>query len=359
MFRMDRRNGHGGPAPTTQAGVDETSWNYKRHDEPEPGDFPALDLQSESESVDLPSPISTARFYELINGRRVSPRPLNDDARGAVNGRDLADVPELLFRDKTNPPVMESSTPVGSPRPVLADAAGLQSQLGEKQSLIKDLREENAKLKAHLETKNGELATQRRELVSLREEHAQLIQNYAHDREQWAKVLKSHAFEVESLNAQKGKLEAQLETARVEALAGIQDRETLAAQLEIATKEGADWLNKYEAEKAKIGSEEPLTTQFGIKYRALEMKAVEGLSLVAAQNLIKNILHAFNVGLPGLRDYVQFLRDHVLVFFAKVHGVLHGGPAGPHSALDLNDQPRVRACMDVLLNDLHALHSNV
>lgn len=360
------------------ADFDDNNWNYKRSDNDATGDFPHIDFDtssdSDSESVKLPSSISTARFNQILNH----------------NSKPMGPVPELQFKPKPQPEYpVHSSTPVGnspifSPMAAAATAAdinntminsnnnndlmklvqdqsaqllALQTQLTTKQHLIDDLKDETAKLKSHLESKTTELTLERRTHSQLKDEFNTLSDNYRNDREQWGKLVKSHEFELGQHLQSTYNLNSKIHILTDELDSSIGERDSLLNKLDTTSKERIEWLEKYETLKSQMGpvsTTKPLESQFGSKFQQLDMGKVDILDKIEAHNIIKNMLFSFNVSLESLKDYVIFIRDDVMQFFNEIHKIIHGSDA---TVVYTNvSRVEVKECMNVLIRDVKSLH---
>lgn len=360
----------------TSADFDDNNWNYKKYDDKEPGDFPVLDLDSnndDDDSIQLPSPISTAKFYQILN---------HDDTTNAR--KQLDSVPELIFREKTQPKLnVESSTPVNNSPMQTANPntntnndllklikdqseqiLALQTQLIEEQHLINDLKKDNNKFKSHLDSKIDELIKEKRIHSQLKDEFNTLSSNYRNDREHWGKLIKNHEFEAKSINILNNNLNSKMETIKKELLESLNEKDTILTKLNTTSKERLEWLEKYENLKSQFESKltppelttKSLNNQFGTKFNELGMTNVDSLDKIEAQNIIKNIIFSFNVPLTSLKDYVIFIRDDVLKFFKDIHQIIHIDGGSGKGELELNDKEKMKACMNILIDDVKSLH---
>lgn len=323
------------------------AWNYERHQQREPGDFPHLDFESKprvavadsESSLDLPSPISTTKFYDILN----------------TNKRALG---------KTSTPLKDSTN----------------VRLNDFNSVADQLAKET---QSHNETKM--------KLASLAEELDKLKSNYAQDREQWSKLTKMDDFshrELEKLQKEFSLASNELNQVKEELFLVKEDRDDLNLKINDISQDRKIWLNKYDdlfsqhqeclkvksdlqsqlnekdkqilQLKKQIGNESEIRIteeQVGSKFNQLNLNRIDQLSMVEMGNILKNVCLVLNVDFTYLKSFIVFVRDDILKFFDKVHQIIH--KTRTSSNVEQMDRDKLRSAMSIVLNDIENLYHNL
>jgi chromosome segregation ATPase len=210
-------------------------------------------------------------------------------------------------------------------------------------SKVEFLTKDNEALKADLNTASNRVSTLQSELSQMSTRFEALTTENFELRAELSAKTQLTGDEMNRINSQRRELEKANRELELTNLKLTEEMRTLKVTL--------------------IGNEEIAITEveLGDRYRQLEMKEVDGLSLVEARNVIKNVLSTLNIKYSELKVDMVFTRDHIYVFFDEIHNLLHAKKVGNsiviNNTVKLNifDQNKMIKCMDILIEDVKGL----
>lgn len=235
----------------------------------------------------------------------------------------------------------------------------------EKENTTRSLKTKIKELTSECELlrgKNAELATYEDDYIKLNQKHKHLTKS-KDDLQSKVDSLSEKNTQLSTSNVTlKAELTTKLEIVQNELVKVKEENyelnisnQSLKSEIHILNEKHEDFTRKM------LGASPITDEQFGARYKSLEMEQVDQLTLMELQNIVKNILSSLNIKYSGLKGQIVFIRDHIFVFFNNMHSILHSEKRGNSVIidrsikLDTSDEAKMKACMDLLLQDIKQL----